>query len=415
MKNEKFPLTITEAGVPAKIYRGTQTHSGTKYRGFIIAYSLLGKRKQVWRTDLEDAKTVARNACIKIANGEQHSLMLTSADRMIYLRACEALAKLNVPIDVACRDYAEAHAIIAGRVGLVEACRDWIKRHAIEIQRIKLSDAVEQLKEQARNDRKARDRQERIATVLDRFAGDLQVEVHDVSPDLVSRWLSKLPFAERTRRNYSDMIGFFNRFCVRCGFIAKGTDWMDGVQKYRKRKIGTIITYEPSEMEVLLRYAEQKAKDMVPFLAIGAFAGLRHSEIDRLDWKQVDLDDGDGFIEVLPVDGTKSDERRRLVPIKPNLRAWLIRYRKTSGPVCPQKNSTRQLALIAVGAGIAWRRNALRYGFISYRVAECADVPRVADEAGNSVHVIRTNYLCRKKPAQAVEWFGIKPSEKIDV
>jgi len=405
----KFPLIVTESGVSAKIYRGTQTHNGTKYPGYVVTYSLFHKRKQVWRTDLEDAKTAARDACIKIANGEQHSLMLNSSDRMVYLRASEAVAKLNIPIDVACRDYAEAHAIIAGRVGLVEVCRDWIKRHAVELQRIKLADAVEQLKEQARNDRKARDRQERIATVLGRFAEDLQVEVHAVTPDLVSRWLASLPFAERTRRNYSDMLGFFNRFCARRGYIAKGTDWMDGVQKYRKRKIGTIATYEPSEMEVLLRYAEKKAKDMVPFLAIGAFAGLRHSEIDRLDWKQVDLDDGDGFIEVLPVDGTKSDERRRLVPIQPNLKAWLLRYLKTSGPVCPQKNSTRQLDLIATGAGMAWLRNSLRYGFISYRVAACADVARVADEAGNSVTVIRQNYLKRVRPAQAVEYFNILP------
>ena len=32
--------------------------------------------------------------------------------------------------------------------------------------------------------------------------------------------------------------------------------------------------------------------DLVPFLAIGAFAGLRHAEMLRLDWAEVDLAGG---------------------------------------------------------------------------------------------------------------------------
>jgi hypothetical protein len=33
---------------------------------------------------------------------------------------------------------------------------------------------------------------------------------------------------------------------------------------------------------------------------------------------------------------------------------------------------------------MVWKKNALRHTYISYRVAECADVARVADESGNS-------------------------------
>jgi hypothetical protein len=44
-------------------------------------------------------------------------------------------------------------------------------------------------------------------------------------------------------------------------------------------------------------------------------------------------------------------------------------------------------------------------------VAETGDVPRVADEAGNSPQVIRTNYLKRMRPAAATEWFAIQPKQ----
>ena len=59
---------------------------------------------------------------------------------------------------------------------------------------------------------------------------------------------------------------------------------------------------------------------------------------------------------------------------------------------------------------MAWKKNALRHSFISYRVAECADVARVADESGNSPAIIKTNYLKRVKPDQAKEWFAIMPA-----
>ena len=42
-------------------------------------------------------------------------------------------------------------------------------------------------------------------------------------------------------------------------------------------------------MAKLLKHAPA---DVVPFLAIGAFAGLRHAEILRLDWAEVDLAGG---------------------------------------------------------------------------------------------------------------------------
>ncbi len=410
MKTETFPITVTEAGVTAKIRRVTKTRNGTSYDSFVVDYILLGKRKLVWRSELDEAKTVARDACNRIANGKQDVLQLSSTDRLNYVRATEAVSGAKVSLDMACQEYAAAASILGGKASLPEIARDWIKRHETKLPCITLAKAVDECLEQAKTDRKSKERIKRISA-LERLAGDLQVEVHTITPDLVSRWLAALPFAERTRANYRDVVGLLCRFCVRRGYLHKGTDWLDGVQKYRKRKIGIITTYEPSEMEILLRYSEKKSRDMVPFLAIGAFAELRSSEIDRLDWRQVDLKDG--YIEVLPIDGTKSEERRRLVPIKPNLKAWLSHYRKESGPVCPYDNSAKQLEKLANGAGIEWKHNALRHSGISYRVAESGDVARVADEAGNSVNVIRTNYLRRVKPAVAAEWFSIMPTKKL--
>lgn len=42
------------------------------------------------------------------------------------------------------------------------------------------------------------------------------------------------------------------------------------------------------EISALLRSAGPIAPDVVPMLALGAFAGLRESEIKRLDWAEIE-------------------------------------------------------------------------------------------------------------------------------
>src|SRR5690606_39177252 len=57
------------------------------------------------------------------------------------------------------------------------------------------------------------------------------------------------------------------------------------------------------------------------------------------------------------------------------------------------------------------KHNCLRHSTISYRVALEGDIARIADESGNSPYVIRRNYLNRRKPWQAAQWFGIMPGD----
>ena len=192
----------------------------------------------------------------------------------------------------------------------------------------------------------------------------------------------------------------------RVAYLERGTNLVEGVQKY-SMKPGPIQIFTPSEIARLIENANAK---LLPYIVIGAFAGLRGAEIQRLDWSEIDL--VDGFIEVTS-EKSKTDTRR-LVPIPPNLAAWLDECRKKSGPVCPFKNVVNQLVKLAHAAKVTWHKNALRHSYISYRVAECADVARVADESGNSPAIIRSNYLRRVKPDRAAEWFNILPAGAVE-
>lgn len=323
-------------------------------------------------------------------------------------------APFKVDLDFCAAEYAEARTLLNGTGGLVEAARFFMAHHAKDLPRISVPQAVTAFLAQSRRE-KSKGRMGQLENHLNRFAKDISIQVSEVTPGIVSRWLTALPTSETTKKNARDIIGYFGRWLVLHGYLARGTDLVEGVQRYSSR-VAEIQIFTPAEISKLLEYANDR---LLPYIAIGAFAGLRAAEIQRLDWTEVDLKDG--FIEVT---AAKSKTNvRRLVPIKPCLAAWLKDYRKRSGPVCTFKNVRRELRDLirqinkAMPAGtpakdkFRWKKNALRHSCISYRIAECADVPRVADESGNSPAIIKSNYLRRVKPDLAKEWFSVMPVE----
>jgi len=114
LKTIRFPVVVTRDGVTAKIYKATQVQNGQTYSGFMVVYSLLGKRKRVWRSDLAQAETAVEDACEKISGGEHLVLTLANTDRMAYMRATEALSPMCVKLDVAAHEYANAVTLQGG-------------------------------------------------------------------------------------------------------------------------------------------------------------------------------------------------------------------------------------------------------------------------------------------------------------
>ncbi|MGA3142358.1 MAG: tyrosine-type recombinase/integrase [Verrucomicrobiota bacterium] len=400
------PIEYKRDGITVRI-RPT-IKNGTKY--FVADYRVKGQRKLVWRSTLADARAAASDAVDKIVSGQVEVLELTSSDSHTYLRALDALTGIKTPLDAVAREYAETVTSLAGRASLGEVCRDWLRRHAVALPKITVADAVTMIKADAKADGKSDARKKQLANVLNHFAKEMNTEVHTLEPNLVSKYLSALTLSERSKRNHRDVLGFFFRRLILKGYLPKGANLLEGVQKYSARKFGEISIYTADEMRRLIAAADDR---ILPLIVIGGFAGLRHAEITRLEWQDIDLEEG--FIEI-KAHKAKTDTRR-IVPLKENLKAFLLPLAKKNGKVVSFVNTTKQLLKTAANTGdkakeikpLEWKHNALRHTYISTRIAESGDVPRVADEAGNSPQVIRTNYLKRIRPAAAAEWFAIMP------
>ena len=165
--------------------------------------------------------------------------------------------------------------------------------------------------------------------------------------------------------------------------------------------------------------------EIVPFIALGAFAGIRHKELQRLEWQDVDLKAG--FITI-PKKKAKNRHRgsaaRRLIPISENLKQWLAPHHEESGLIVPFQNMSKQIDwmegdIVAAGSQgqegkFAWKRNGLRHSFISYRLAVVQDAAKVSLEAGNSAKQIFQNYREIVTPEQAATWFSIVPTASVN-
>ena len=79
---------------------------------------------------------------------------------------------------------------------------------------------------------------------------------------------------------------------------------------------GNVEVFTPSELPSLLAAA---SPDFLPCLAVGAFAGLRSAEIERLEWNDMRLAER---CIVVGADKAKTASRR-VVPMADNLAAWL--------------------------------------------------------------------------------------------
>jgi integrase len=225
----------------------------------------------------------------------------------------------------------------------------------------------------------------------------------------IERTRGGLVRALRTQRNTFKASRAFLRFAVKQKWVSK--DWKEDIEAMEMpgQGLGTIAVFTPVELAHLLATAAEHVPKILPYLTLGAFAGLRTAELHRLDWAQIDFEQG--YVEVT-ARNAKVRGRRRLVPMSENLREWLEPLAKEHGAVLPSPNQLGMLRqkLVAT-AGLPWKANGLRHSFISYRCALTKNVAQVSYEAGNSPAIIHTHYLNFRREQEAAAWFDLRPAK----
>jgi integrase len=251
-----------------------------------------------------------------------------------------------------------------------------------------------------------------------RYIGDLRVRlarfaeifgdsiIATVTAKAISGWLRGLKVGPVTRNTFRLRLAALFSFARRSGYIAQSP--LADVEKAKARG-GEIHILSAKQTGRLL---ESASVETLPYWAIGAFAGLRSAEIERLAWDQVDFERG--LIEIKAKNAKTAS--RRHVKIQPNLAEWLTPYRNACGPVCPM-GLRGKLEADRERAGLRqdWPQNALRHGFGSYHLAMFPDAAALALQMGNSPTMIFKHYRELVKPDAAKAYWNIRPAQTENV
>jgi integrase len=243
---------------------------------------------------------------------------------------------------------------------------------------------------------------ETLRSHLRRFAVGLEGPISSIKVTEIERWLRSRDIGPRARNNIRSSIITLFHFAQKEGYLPRGR--LTEADQIAKAKDfgGRIGILSPAEFGPVAGRAPDKIQ---LFLVLGAFAGLRSSEILRLEW--MDINFRRQTITVAPEKAKTAT--RRLVPIQPNLMQWLQPYRTAAGALFATRRDASRAIAFAKGYQIQWPNNALRHSYATYRLAITADAPRVALEMGSSPQKLVRHYreLADEKEAEA--WFSIAP------
>jgi integrase len=231
--------------------------------------------------------------------------------------------------------------------------------------------------------------------------------VAEITGTEVDHWLRSLsdstgkPLAATTRNNFRRVLIVALNFARERGYCVNNPAEKTAKAKEIETPVG-ILTVEQTA-----RLIEHASPEIVPFIATGAFAGLRRAELERLDWREIDLQAG--LIEVTAQNAKSA--RRRFVKIQPNLAEWLKPYEQASGNVTPAEYRKLLDAARSAAAITDWPQNALRHSFASYHLAHFNDAAALALEMGHTnSNLVFQHYRQVVRPKQAERYWKIAPA-----
>jgi integrase len=393
---KKPPMVVKYGSVSVTIYQGKS--GGSPLYTLVWREGRTRHRRAFRQADdaMEQAGVVAK----RLESGHRTAVKISNADAEAFGLAMKDLAPLNVPLNVAVQEFVAAHKALSG-ASIVEAARFYAERRPTQSVTISTHDAVEEFLIEKASDGAGNRYLQDARSRLRRFAKAFSMPLSGVTSALMATWLREVASHPRTRNNFRQHLVTLFRWARNKGYLPRDAQTEAERLPLAKDKGRDIEVFSPDAMATLLKAADDTLR---PYLAIRAFAGVRDSEMRRLTWENVRFDQG--VIEIRA--GQAKTAARRLIPILPNLHAWLAPYRGRKGRIS-YANAERIARRVAAESKIDWIHNGLRHGFGSYRLAVLKDAAEVAHEMGNTERMVHRHYKELVTESEGKVWFAIIP------
>lgn len=256
-----------------------------------------------------------------------------------------------------------------------------------------------------------------LGSLAERFATR---KAHELVKADIEAWLKASGWKAKTRNNYVGDV----RACFAWG---KGYVRINPAAEIPKLGLGDeeIGTLTVPRCEVLLRGALQRP-EMMGFVVLGMFGGLRPAEIQRLDWSAVNFKE-----RTVVVAGSQAKtRRRRVVDLTENAVAWLhaAGCEKLKGEICGKWWDARwRMFRRSLGWDVGseekgiveakvkpvhgeWPHNALRHTYASMHYAMHQDEAKLQAQMGHeSAAMLHRHYKALVTAVEAKKFWALKP------
>jgi integrase len=220
----------------------------------------------------------------------------------------------------------------------------------------------------------------------------------------IKGWINGRGLSPVSVNNFRSRLSSLFGFAAREGYM--DTNPCDKIKEIK------VVDEPPAilTLEALTALLDAADREMLPMLAISSFAGVRTAELMRLTWAEVNL--ASGFIEIKKAKSKTA--ARRLIPIQPNLRAWLAPFAGMTGPLWNGDINSfmRAKAKLVEAAGVAWPQNSSRHSFCSYHIAKFNDENKLRNDMGHvNGHLIFSTYRELVHQSDGEKYFAIYPPQ----
>jgi integrase len=364
-----------------------------------VACQVNGERvRETFKTKGE-AETRAAEIRTKVDNEGQAAFNIPPALRVEAIECAALLQPHNASIREACRYYVD-HVLKYRNAPTVS-----------EIIKQLIADTVAA----GRREKTTTDLRYRLGGFAKTFGNQ---KLSEITLPKLQAWNNDPTLSAVSRRHMATKLSQLFRYAEKHGWCEKNLAAYISRPSIAEREPGFLTVAQCARLLEGATYT-----DLLPYIVLGLFTGIRTNELERLTWDKVKLSEG-----VIIIDGTVAKTKsRRVIDLNDTAREWLAMCAKLTGQIVDPINfRKRKDALIRAArfgtpgsetkkekaAGITlerWPENALRHTAASYHYALTQDAVRVSAMLGNSPDVLHRHYRGLVTKAEAERFFALRP------
>lgn len=260
-----------------------------------------------------------------------------------------------------------------------------------------------------------------------------ETNVSEITSEQIKRFLSSKPWAVSYRNTIRGRLVHFFTYCVESGTCAEHPikeNRVKSVREDREQRKAPPRIFTIEECQKLMETAQEHYPQMLPYLALGLFCGVRpdkKSEMGRILPTDIHLDAGDVEVHgkmgarnvrlshqvkstVIHLDGKKEDTTITYAPAL----AWLKRAPKKDGKIHVHWSRWTRRELTEK-AGVKWSPDVMRHTFASYHYYGFKNGTDTAEQMGHdqSLKMLKKHYLNRSAEPRAMEFWAIMPKPMV--